>query len=172
MQHDIHDIIINQFTRNLEALKLVLEKGEAFAKEREYDSSLLLQLRAAPDMLPLVKQVQICCDTTKLTASRLSGKTAPAFADEEKTIGELIQRINKTLEYISGFKKEDFSDYTNKSISFPWKPGVHIRGKDYFSSHAIPNFYFHATATYMLLRSAGVKLGKADFLGKQNFIND
>jgi hypothetical protein len=171
MQHDIHDIVVNQYTRTLEALRGILLKAQEHAKERKFDENSFLQLRIAPDMFPLVRQVQIACDGAKFACAKLSGKPAPAFADEEKTLEELFQRINKTLEFIQGFKKEDFKAYEAQKITFPWYPGKAIMGNDYIISHSIPNFFFHVSAVYMLIRGAGVNIGKADFLGKQNWIS-
>ena len=129
-----------------------------------------LQMRLAPDMLPFVKQIQICSDTAKGACARLSGQTAPKYEDNEATIEELIARIDKTVMYISGFKAEDFADYQSAKIMFPRYPGVYISGADYLASHALPNFYFHMTTAYNILRLHGLEIGKGDYLGEQNWI--
>lgn len=169
MKHSLNDLISNQFTRSLVALKGMLHKAGEFAKERKFDENLFLQLRLAPDMFPLVRQVQIATDGAKGAAARLSGKTAPVFPDEEKTIPELIARIDKTIDFLRSFKAEDFKDYETRTMSFPWNPGSFLKGEDYLSSHALPNFYFHLTTAYAILRLHGVALGKGDFLGEQNW---
>lgn len=169
MLHSVHDITINQFSRSLEALKVILLKAEDHANLRKFKPDLLLELRIAPDMFPLVRQVQMACDTAKFAAARMSAKTAPIHPDDEKTLRELINRIDKTLDYLTTFTKADFTNYATEKITFPWVPGKYIEGGDFFESHAIPNFYFHVTAVYMLLRAAGVEIGKGDFLGNQNW---
>jgi hypothetical protein len=169
MQHDVSGIISTQFTTNLDALRNILIKAQAHAKARNFDENKYLDMKLAPDMLNFTKQIQIACDTAKFSVSRLSGKTAPVFADEEKTLTELIARISNTMEYVQGFKKEDFTNYKNTTQTFPWMAGVSLSGSDYLTQMAIPNFYFHISMTYALLRSAGVELGKNDFLGKVNW---
>lgn len=171
MQHPVSDFVVNQFSNNLQALRGILLKAQQHAGERKFDENLFLQLRLAPDMFPFVKQIQIACDVSKGAVARLSGKTAPAFADDEKTLVELIARIDKTLGFIREFKSEDFKDYAAKKISFPWYPGKELSGDDYLVSYAIPNFYFHITTAYAMLRQGGVNLGKGDFLGQINWKN-
>jgi hypothetical protein len=170
MQH-AHDMIAVQFPRSLKALRTILKKGQGFAQERKFDENAFLQTRLAPDMLPLVKQVQITTDSAKGAVARLTGKTVPSFADDETTLEQLLSRIDKTIAVLQDTKPEDFKDYATKKISFPWVPGKEMSGADYFSSHLIPNFYFHMTTTYDLLRGSGVQLGKNDFLGEQNWKN-
>ena len=170
MQHDVSDIVSTQFTRTLEALRTILTKAQDHAKERKFDENLYLDMKLAPDMLNFTRQIQIACDTAKFACARLSGKTGPVFDDKEKTMAELIARVSNTLEYVNGFKKEDFANYKTVSVSFPWKPGVSMNGADYLASHAIPNLYFHTSMAYALLRQSGVLIGKGDFLGKQNWV--
>lgn len=172
METLVHNLVTNQFTRSLEALRDILEKARGHAVARKFDADKYLDLKMAPDMFSFSRQIQIATDTAKGACARLSGKEAPKFSDDEKTFDELVSRIGKTLEYINGFKSTDFSDFKNKSISFPYLPGMHIQGEDFLVSHAIPNFYFHMSAVYGLLRSNGVEIGKRDYLGKQNWIKD
>jgi hypothetical protein len=169
MQIAVQTLISNQFSTNLRALKGILKKAETHAKERNFDPNLFLELRVAPDMFPFVRQIQMTTDTAKGAVARLTGKTAPVFADNEKSWEELYTRIDNTINFITSCKPEDFQGYETRSISFPWRPGLALNGHDYLTSHAIPNFYFHATTAYALLRSAGVALGKNDFLGEQNW---
>jgi hypothetical protein len=171
MSDYVYDIAVKQFCMNLRALKNVLTKARAFAKERNFDENSFLSMKAAPDMFNLLKQVQIATDSAKAAGGRLTSKPAPKFDDKETTLEELFSRIDQTINYLSSLKADDFSEFQKTKITFPWLPGKAIMGKDYFDSHAIPNFYFHLTATYMLLRQAGVPLGKMDFLGEQNWQN-
>ena len=169
MQEIVNDIIVNQFGRSLKALRGLLKKAQSHAQERKFDENLFLQTRLAPDMFPFVRQVQIVSDTAKATVARLSGKTAPSFPDEEKTLAELVTRVDKTLEYLNGFSAKYFANYTSQKITFPWNPGVHMTGDDYLSSFAIPNFFFHFTTAYDLLRLHGVQIGKGDYMGEMNW---
>lgn len=165
-QELIYSMICEQFTRNLNALSKILIKAKAHAEERKWDGNQWTQMKLAPDMFAFARQVQITSDTAKGAVARLAGKTPPAWADDEKTMEELISRVQKTVEYISTFKAQDFAQYHTHKVSFPWYPGHYLAGHDYLVSHAIPNFYFHLTTTYNLLRLHGVNLGKADFLGE------
>ena len=166
MELKVSDLIVNQFARNLGTLRGMLLKAGQHAEARKFDENLFLQTRLAPDMYPFIKQVQMTCDTAKGAVARLSGKTAPIFSDDEKSLKELIVRVEKTLEYVRSFSTGDFSAYTTQKITFPWKPGAHMIGADYLLGFAIPNFYFHLTTTYALLRVAGVNIGKSDFIGE------
>lgn len=170
-QH-VYDLIVVQFERSLKGLEDCLLKARSFAKERNFSEDSFLNLKAAPDMFPFVKQVQITTDTAKGAVSRLSGKTAPVFTDNETTLEELILRVQKTISYIKEFKPADFADYTEKETRFPWAPGVYLKGKDYLETHALPNFYFHYATAYILLRNSGVALGKQNFLGQQPWVKE
>ncbi len=157
--------ILLQMKKTLAQLDKWLDAATAFAKERSFDPNLFLAIRLTPDQLPLVKQVQIACDTAKLSASRLSGKEAPSHADTETTIEELHARIRAVTAYLDGFTAKDFDGAATRVITQPRWEGKVMSGADYFLEHAVPNFFFHATHTYALLRHAGVNLGKKDYLG-------
>lgn len=169
MKHDVNDIVVNQFTRSLNALKNILKKAKSHAEERKFDPNMYLDMRLAPDMFPLSRQVQIVTDNAKGAVARLTGKTAPVFEDGKTTLDELLARIDKTIDFLATTKAEDFADYASKKASFHWKPDVYMMGDDYLVSHVIPTFYFHMTTTYALLRQCGVHIGKADYLGEQNW---
>lgn len=171
-QELIYSIVCEQFTRNLNALKNILSKSKLHAEERKWDANQWTQMRIAPDMFALSRQVQITCDTAKGAAARLAGKTPPVWADDEKSIDELIVRIQKTVEYLESFKAQDFAHYTAQKVSFHWNPGNYLEGHDYLVSHAIPNFYFHLATTYNLFRLHGVNLGKGDYLGETQWHKD
>jgi uncharacterized protein len=154
-----------QMKKTLGQLNTWLDKADAFAKEKSFDSNVFVNFRLAPDQLPFVKQVQIACDTAKLGASRLSGKEAPSHADNEQTIAELRTRIQSVISYLDGYSEKDFEGASTRSITQPRWEGKVMTGKDYFIEHVQPNFYFHATHTYAILRNNGVPLGKKDYLG-------
>jgi len=142
-----------------------LETASAHAKAKLFDPNVFVGLRLAPDQLPFSKQVQIACDTAKLSASRLSGKEAPVHADSEQTLEELSSRVKSVIQYLDGFTAKDFEGAATREITQPrWKGSVML-GADYFVEHAVPNFYFHLAHTYAILRHNGVSLGKADYLG-------
>jgi len=166
-RHAVKDLVVDQFSHGLRNLKTFLLKARTYAEERKFDENNYLGMRLAPDMFPLVKQVQITTDIAKGTAARLSGKTAPVFEDKETTVTELLTRIDRAIEFLQTLGHEDFKNYPSTKASFPWKPGVFLAGQDLYITHAIPNFYFHMTTTYALLRHAGVVIGKGDFLGEQ-----
>ncbi len=171
MEISLKKLVDEQFIRTLESINEILGKAEVHAKERNFDPNSFLALRFAPDMFPFVKQVQIVTDIAKGSVARLANKKAPIFEDKETTIVELKNRIGKTIEFLAATKPEEYKGYEDVMATFPWLPGKALEGQDFLVSHALPNFYFHATTTYSLLRMSGVNLGKADFLGKQNWKN-
>jgi hypothetical protein len=155
-----------QMVKMLSHVNKWLDTTEAFAKSRQYDPNTFLNVRLAPDQFPLSRQIQTACDTAKLAASRLTGKEAPSHPDTEKTFDELRARIKAVTEYLEGFSAKDFEGAATRVISNPRWEGKTMTGADYFMEHAIPNFFFHVTTTYALLRANGVQLGKLDYLGK------
>lgn len=172
MSQHVYDLIVTQFSRSLRGMKECLQAARTHAKERSFDENNFLSLRIAPDMFPLSRQVQIATDNAKGAVARLAGKAAPVFEDKETTLEELLQRVEKTMKYVSEFKSTDFKDYETREQRFPFAPGVYLKGKDYFETHALPNFYFHYSAMYMLLRGAGVNLGKKHFMNDQPWIKE
>jgi hypothetical protein len=142
-----------------------LDAAVAFAQTKSFDPNLFLQFRLAPDQFPLVRQVQVACDTVKLAASRLSGKDAPAHPDTKQTIDELRARIQSVRAYLDGFTAQDFAQAASRVVTQPRWEGKTMSGEDYFLEHAVPNFYFHTSHAYALLRHNGVNVGKRDFLG-------
>jgi hypothetical protein len=142
-----------------------LEAASAHAQAKAFDSSVFLGLRLAPDQFPFARQVQTACDTAKLAAARLTGKEAPSQPDTEQSIDELRARIQRTLAYLDGFANGDFDTAATRVITQPRWQGKTMTGADYFLEHALPNFYFHLTHAYAILRHSGVNLGKRDYLG-------
>lgn len=144
-----------------------LDKAEAHAEARKFDSTNYLGLRLAPDMLPLVRQVQIACDGAKGCVARLSGDEVPRWDDTEATMAELKDRVRRTRDFVQGHGPERFEGSETREIVLPTRQGEPLRfdGVDYLKHFVLPNFYFHATTTYALLRHGGVELGKRDYLG-------
>ena len=158
---------VASFLTTLGALSKILDKAAAHCTAKKIDQAVLLQTRLTPDMLPFVKQVQLACDFAKNTVGRLTGE-APKFPDEEKTIDELKARIAKTLDYVNGFKAAEIDATEDKDVTFPIGPQqtMTLKGAPYLIGFALPNFYFHATTAYDILRQVGVEIGKRDFLGR------
>ena len=165
----IFDLTVLQFTKMLENLTSILEKSTAHADSKKFEMDVLLQARLAPDQFNLIRQIQIACDTAKLCASRLTTKEAPAHADTEKTLSEVKSRIESTISYLKTFSPEDYKDASNRHISQPRWEGQYLTGEEFVLNHAIPNFYFHLTTSYAILRHNGVEIGKKDYLGKMPF---
>lgn len=142
-------------------------KAAANATARKIDPSVFLTSRLAPDMFALAKQVQMTCDFAKNTTARLAGQEPPKFADEEKTIDELKARIAKVLDFTKSFTQAQIDGSEDRDVTFPIGGGktMSLKGKAYLFNFGMPNFYFHATAAYAILRHNGVPLGKLDFLG-------
>lgn len=169
MQIPVYDLTVPQFMMTLTSLKNILTKAKAWGEPRKIDMSTFFGARLALDMLPLGRQIQIVTDNAKGCVARLTGVTAPVFEDKEVTFDDYINRINKTIAFLETAKPEQFQGYEARKAEFPWMPGKYLEGKDYLVQHALPNFYFHATTAYAILRHNGVDLGKSDFLGAQNY---
>jgi hypothetical protein len=157
-----------QMKKQLGQLDKWLGTAGEFAKSKNFDPGVLVGARLAPDMFPLSRQVQICCDSAKLAASYLSGKPAESQPDTEATLEELRARVQSIVRYLDGFTAADFADAASKVVSQPRWKGEWMTGQDYLLQHGLPNFFFHLTAAYAILRHNGVGLGKRDFLGPQD----
>lgn len=142
-----------------------LDKAEAHAAERKCDPANFLNSRLAPDQFHLTKQIQTACDNAKLASSRLSGRQAPVNEDNETTVAELKSRINATVDYLRSFQADDFAGAADRQIVLPFMPDLYMNGDEYFQEFVIPNFYFHLSMAYAILRESGVNLGKQDFMG-------
>jgi hypothetical protein len=144
-----------------------LDKAQAHADTRKFDSKNYLQLRLAPDMLPFAKQVQITCDTAKGCARRLAGVEAPVHDDSEQSLDELRRRIRETIAFVESVAADRIAGSEARAIEIPARDREprKFNGETYLRHFALPNFYFHAAMAYALLRHAGVELGKSDFLG-------
>ena len=163
----IHKIVVSQFTKMLGNLSAILDKAAAFAEPKKIDMDVLLNARLAPDQFNLLRQIQIACDTANLGAARLTGKeaTTPSFPDSEKTLAEIKARIASTIEILRKLSEADFADSTTRRISQPRWEGKTLSGEEFLIQHVVPNFYFHLTTAYAILRHNGVDVGKKDYLG-------
>ncbi len=166
MSLSMHTASVPVFIRILGNLLVWLDKAEAHAKERNFDPSLYLAARLAPDMLPFTKQIQIACDSAKFGVARLAGVEAPKFDDDEASLAELRERVRKTLAFVQSVPAARIDGSEARDVSVPRRDGpLTMRGDQYLLNYVMPNFYFHVTASYALLRHSGVALGKNDFLG-------
>ena len=156
-----------QMKKQLGQLDKWLGSAGEYAKSKSFDPTVFVGLRLAPDQFPLARQVQICCDTVKLGASFLSGKAAESQPDTEQTLEELQGRVRSIIAYLDGFSPSDFDGAATRVVSQPRWKGEWMTGADYFVQHAVPNFFFHLTTAYAILRHNGVSVGKRDFLGAQ-----
>lgn len=156
----IYTYTVPMFIKGLQGLKNILTK----AAEHGLDEATLLQERLAPDMFPFVKQVQVACDHAKGAAARLTGSEVPTYEDTEATIEELHARIDKTLAFLETVSEDSFKDAAERRITLPYFPGKFMTGFAYAREYAIPNFYFHVSMAYALIRKNGVQIGKADFI--------
>ena len=153
------------FSNSLTALSKILTKAEAHCEEHNIDPDVILTTRLYPNMLNLVRNVLITCDTAKGVGPRLSGKENPSFPDDESSFADLQARIQKTLDVLASFSDGDFENAEEREVIMKFGPQeMTFTGKDYLWTFALPNFYFHMTTTYALLRHNGVELGKRDFL--------
>jgi hypothetical protein len=166
MATELYDLTVPAFTRGLTALDGLLDKAVAHAGETGADAETYLSARLFEDMHPLAKQVQIACDSPKLCIARLSGIDGPVNDDSEATIAELKARIASTLDYIRSVPREAIDGQEDKDVVLKFPGGeLPFKGVSYVTGFALPNFYFHLTTAYGLLRQAGVPLGKRDFMG-------
>lgn len=166
MSLSLYDVSIPTFLHSLQGLKTILEKAVAHAETRKFDPNVFASMRLFPDMLPLNRQVQIASDAAKGAAARLSGTEPPKFEDNETTMAELILRVTKTIDYLQSFKAEQFAGTEGRVITIKTpRHTFNFTATDFVRHWALPNFYFHVTTTYALLRHGGVEIGKADFLG-------
>ncbi|HKX09978.1 MAG TPA: DUF1993 domain-containing protein [Stellaceae bacterium] len=154
------------FEIGLNALSANLDKAAAFAAAKKIDSAVLVNMRLAPDMFPLSRQIQIATDQAKNGSARLAGVEAPKYEDNETTIDQLKARITKTLAYIKTLDARQIDGAADREINFPLGPNKgQMKGDDYLNHFVLPNFYFHITTAYDILRHCGVEVGKRDFLG-------
>ena len=154
------------FVTTLNNLAAILKKGEDHARERKIEESVLLGWRFAPDMYPLARQVQLATDFAKGATARLAAAEVPKYADDEASFPALEQRIAKTVTFIESFRPADIDGSEERDITLTvGGQGLRFKGQPYLLHFALPNFYFHVTTAYDLLRACGVAIGKRDYLG-------
>lgn len=160
---------LGKILRNMEGW---LDKAEAHAARRKFDANTLLGARLAPDMFPLVHQFQAACDTAKFLAARLGGKEAPSDPDTEATLAEIRARVQKTAAFVATIQEADFKEAATRLVKIGYLPAnQRVLGSVYLNEQALPNFYFHASMAYAILRHNGVDVGKSDFLGEYPLVN-
>ena len=166
MSISLSTLAVPAFVRGLTVLSALLAKGAAHAGQAGLAPGLLLGARLAPDMLPLSAQIQRASDTSKFAAQRISGVPGPRFADDETTFEDLQARIAQTIAYLTSVAPDLIDAGADQEMKLEWAaPGVTFTGASYLLTFALPNFYFHVTTAYDILRSHGVDIGKLDYLG-------
>ena len=166
MAFSIYDASIPMMVHMLKNLSSILDKAEAHATAKGIDPATMIEARLAPDMFNFARQVQSAADAAKTCAARLSGEAPPSHPDTETTFDELKGRIAKVIAYVEGFTQEQINASEGRSITIPTRgePYVFKNGGDYLTQFAIPNFFFHVTIAYGLLRQQGVEIGKMTYL--------
>ena len=166
MSASLQDTAVPVFDSMLRNLSTLLDKAVAHAAARGSEASVLLQSRLAPDMFPLVRQVQIATDAAKFGVARLTGVEAPRFADDETTFEQLKARIEKTRAFVAGVPRQAFEGAETRRVEVPTRTSTYaFDGRTFLLHWAMPNFYFHVVTAYDILRHNGVEIGKRDYLG-------
>ncbi|WNG19734.1 DUF1993 family protein [Cystobacter fuscus] len=166
MSLSMYQASIPTFVRMLGNLSAILTKAATYAETKKFDPSVLINARLAPDMLPLSFQVQIATDMAKGCAARLAGKEPPSYPDTEATFPELQTRIAKTIEYLNSVSPAQIDGSEERTVILKMRTqDMQFQGQVYLLSFVLPNFYFHVTTAYAILRHNGVDIGKMDFLG-------
>ena len=160
---------VPQFSKMLTNLSNILEKAQTFADQKKFEVSNLLNARLAPDQFNFIRQVQSTCDMAKAYAARLTGKEAPKHEDKETTLTELQERIHQTVQFLNTITPEDFKGWENRRVLNPRREGKFLPGDEFAMHQAIPNFYFHLTTAYSILRHSGIDIGKKDYLGELKY---
>jgi uncharacterized protein len=156
---------VPQMKKMLQNVGQWLEVATKHATDKGFDPNVFATSRLAPDQYPLTRQVQSCCDSAKFAASRLAGKDAPSHPDNEQTMDELKARVKTAIAYLDTLKPADFEGSETRRVTLPFLEGQYVAGADYLTEMALPNFYFHVTTAYAILRHNGVNIGKRDYIG-------
>lgn len=167
MSNAVYDLAIAAMLRSLRNLDAIVGKAEAHVEaDKNLDAETLLRARLYPNMRPFLFQIQVATDTAKGAAARLSGKPVPSWPDEEQTFADVHARLGKAIEYLAGFSPADFDGAEERPVELKVGPRtIHFTGTSYLSTFVLPNFFFHVTTAYAILRHNGVPIGKGDFLG-------
>jgi hypothetical protein len=166
---NLYDATIPVLTKMLHNVEAWLDRAVAYAEQKKFDPEIYTQLRLAPDMFSFTRQIQAMCDTAKYAAAKMTGKEAPSHPDTEKTLAELRARLATCIKYLESFTREEFVGCEDRTVSHAWMGGKTMRAGDYLDHFVLPNFYFHLTAAYAILRHNGVDLGKMAYLGSLPF---
>lgn len=167
MQISMYQASVPRFMNMLGNLAAILEKAAAHAEAKKIDPAVLVNARLFPDMFPLARQVQIATDGAKGCAARLAGLEPPRYEDNEASLPELIARLRKTIDYLASFKPEQIDGAEERVVTMKFRDGTKtFVGLPYLLDYVLPNFYFHVTTAYAILRHNGVELGKQDYLGR------
>jgi hypothetical protein len=164
-----YEITVPQFTKMLNNLDAILAKAVSYAEGKKIEMDVLLNSRLAPDQFSLSRQVQIACDTAKTCVSKLTGKDAPVHDDKQTSLTQLRTRITESIAFLSSVSEKDFAGAAERKVTTPRWEGKYLMGHEYVTQHSIPNFYFHVTLAYEILRHNGLEIGKKDYLGAMPF---
>lgn len=168
-QMSLYTAAVPMAIRSLQNLKAILGKARLFVEEKKIEEGVLLQSRLAIDQFPFVRQVQIVCDNAKGTVARLAGVEVPKMEDTEVTVAELEARVDATIAFVRSITEAQFEGSEERRVPIYFMPGKYMLGFDYVTELALPNFYFHLTTAYSILRHVGMNLGKTDFIGNIDF---
>jgi hypothetical protein len=165
----VYDLAITPLLRSLHNLDAILAKAEDLLQaDEDIAEATLINARLHPNMRPMVFQVRVATDTAKGAAARLAGRELPSWADDEATFAELHERVGKAIDFLGGFSPQDFTGAEDRPIELKLRHDTfHFSGRDYIANFVLPNFYFHVTTAYNILRHNGVVIGKKDFLGAE-----
>lgn len=167
MPVSMYTVSVPVFIQHLSGLTSVLDKAAAHAASRKIKEEDLLAMRLAPDMFPLLRQIRAATDHACSAAGRLSGKDLPKFANDETTIAQLKERVAKTIDFLKSVKPNEIDGTEEKDITITFPSGAtrQFKGQGLLLGNSLPNFFFHATTAYDIIRQCGVELGKRDFMG-------
>jgi hypothetical protein len=168
-----YELLLEVTKSNLQALLRILDKAESHIKEKGTEEGVLLSARLYPDMMDFTKQIQVASDYGRKDLALLAGKDPLKMEDNETTITALKDRVQKSLDVVNTFTGQDFANADGQPIKLFWFPeGMHVKGEDFLNQFAVSNFLFHVVTAYDILRSQGVPVGKADFIGEMKFVPD
>ena len=169
MSNLVYELVIAPLLQSLKNLDAILGKAEDLLQaDKDIAEATLINARLYPNMLPLAAQIRIATDTAKGAAARLSGSELPSWADDETTFSELHQRVGKAIDFLSGFEPSDFEGGEDRAVELKLPSRtLHFTGREYIGRFVLPNFYFHMSTAYTILRHHGVVIGKKDFLGAE-----
>jgi hypothetical protein len=168
---NLYDATVPIFSKLLSNVDKWIDKAAALADAKKFDVDVLVNARLAPNQYSFVRQIQAACDQAKFTVAKLTGTEPPSHPDTEATMADIRQRIRTVVDYLGQFKPENFIGAEERPCSHTWMGGKSLRGGDYLDHFALPNFHFHLTTAYAILRHSGVDLGKNDYIASLPFSN-